>query len=113
METLKGAGSPEMVNPKALDLVARATRLVTHDDPNAVGRFYRISREMKRNKQDQMMYASPEEYYTDMADEFLSMATNEEGVSDNDGETPRMTPDVFHGIDHVELGKAVEQHFSK
>lgn len=113
METLKGVGSPEKVNPQALGLVAKATRLVTHDDPNAVGRFYQLSRSMKRNKDDKSMYATPEEFYTELADYFLDMATNEEGVSDNDGETPRLTPDVFQNVDRVELGKAVEQHFSK
>ena len=114
METLKGAGGhPSPINPEVLDLVARATRMVTHDDPNAVSRFYMISRHMTRNKQDPMMYATPEEYYTDLADEFLSMATNEEGVSENDGETPRMTPDEFGRVDRIELGKAVEQHFSR
>ena len=106
-----GVGLPQKANPEALELVTRATRMVTHDDPNAVGRFYNIMRSMKRNMSD--MYTSPEEYYIDIADEFLSMATNEEGVSDNDGETPRMTPDDFYGIDKVDLGTAVQQHFSK
>lgn len=114
METVKGAGEASLgINPEVLDLVSRATRMVTHDDPNAVSRFYRIARHMMRSKSDPMMYATPEEYYTDMADEFLSMATNEEGVSDNDGETPRMTPDEFTRVDRLELGKAVEQHFSR
>lgn len=89
------------------DKVSEALAMVTHDDPNAVFGLNREWRDIKRHYPEMNAEAAE-----DLASAFLSAATSPDGVSPNDGETPRMTPDEF-GSDMVALGMAVHAAMSK